>query len=229
MAYSYSSPLTYGPNNPVAYEGMEYKAQKPSSVPTAVVGTLVGAGAGFYMGNKTNPYLSKDGSISDTFAKKAYETFVNKGNDSSKKIYNQNNDILKTIDGIKTPEELRALFNKNTDAVSKICEELKHTPEEFINGITQDNLSANKKTIKDRLTATNDNQIQSMKNWIQASWDKAEKKFKKVDTVKQDVYDSIQDATKGMKTKAIIKYAAIAGLVGGTVSYAAHKLFANKS
>ena len=68
-----------------------------------------------------------------------------------------------------------------------------------------------------------------MKNWIQASWDKTENKFKKVDTVKQEVFDSIQDATKGMKTKAIIKYMAIAGLIGGAVSYVAHKLFANKA
>ena len=89
MTYSYSSPLTYGPNNPVAYEGMEYKPQKPSSIPTAIVGTLVGGGVGAYLGNKTNPYLSKDGSIPDNFAKKAYETFANKNDDSAKKIYNQ--------------------------------------------------------------------------------------------------------------------------------------------
>ena len=229
MAYSYSTPLTYGPNNPVAYEGMEYKAQKPSSIPTAIVGTLVGAGAGAYLGNKTNPYLSKDGSVPDSFAKKAYETFVDKNDDSAKKIYNQSKEILKKIDGIKSPEDLKALFNNNAEAVDKMCEELKHTKDEFINGVTQDNLSANKKTIKERLNAINDNQIQSMKNWIQASWDKTENKFKKVDTVKQEVFDSIQDATKGMKTKAIIKYTAIAGLIGGTVSYVAHKLFANKA
>ena len=74
-----------------------------------------------------------------------------------------------------------------------------------------------------------ENQIQSMKNWIQASWDKTAKKFKEVDTVKKEVFESIKDATKGMKTKAIIKYTAIAAAIGGTLAYVAHKLFANKA
>jgi len=208
---------------------MEYKPQKPSSVPTAILGTLVGGGVGAYLGNKTNPYLSKDGSIPDSFARKAYENFVNKNDDSVKKIYNQSQEILKKIDSIKSPEELKSLFNSNSEAVTKMCEELKHTPDEFINGVTQDNLAANKKTIKERLNAINDNQYQSMKNWIQASWDKTANKFKKVDTVKQEVFDSIKDATKGMKTKAIIKYTAIAAAIGGTLAYVAHKLFSNKA
>ena len=229
MTYSYSSPMTYGPNQPVTYEGMEYKPQKPSSVPTAIVGALTGAGVGFYLGNKTNPYMTKDGNVTDSFAKNAYEKFVNKNDDSAKKIYNQSQEILKKIDGIKSPEELKALFNNNKEAVEKMCEELKHTTEEFINGVTQDNLGANKKSIKERLNAINENQYQSMKNWIQASWDKTSKKFKKVDNVKQEVFDSIKDSTKGMKTKAIIKYMAIATAIGGVGAYVAHKLFARES
>ena len=43
------------------------------------------------------------------------------------------------------------------------------------------------------------------------------------------VLKDLKEATKGMKTKTIIKYAAIASLIGGTISYVAHKLFANKT
>lgn len=225
MTYSYQAPLTYGPQqNGVYYDGMTY--QKTSAAPVATIGgVLVGGGVGAYLGNKKNPYITKNGEISDTFAKSAYEKYVNKATDAGKEAYNGGLEILKKIDGVKSPEDLKALFDANKDAASDICTELKQTPEEFLNNVSQDNLSANKKTIKEKINAGNNTRYQDMKNQIQACWDKDKKKFVKNDNVKDDVFKAIKKSTGGIKSKIIMKYAAIGGAIAGVTGFVLGKLF----
>lgn len=223
MTYSYQGPLTYGPQqNGVYYDGMTY--QKPSSAPATIGGLVVGGGVGAYLGNKKNPYM-KNGEVSDTFAKSAYEKYVNKASDAGKEAYNGGLEILKKIDNIKNPEELKTLMNVNKDAAIDICTELKQTPEEFLNNISQENLQANKKIIKEKINAGNNTRYQDMKNQIQACWDKDKKKFVKNDNVKEDVYKAIKKSTSGIKNKIIMKYAAIGGAIAGAVGFVLSKLF----
>ena len=73
----------------------------------------------------------------------------------------------------------------------------------------------------------NKHELQSMKNWIQACWDKTKKEFKKSTDVTQDAFDAINEATKGYKNKLIGKYALIGGLGAAFVSFLAYQIIKN--
>lgn len=224
MTYSYSSPLTYGPQqNGVYYESMEYK--KPSAVPATIGGMAIGGITGAIIGNRKNPYMTKSGEVLDSFAKTAYEKYVSTATDAGKEAYEGSQNILKKIDTVKSPEELKTLLDSNKEAAKEICTELKQTPEEFVEKVTQDNLGKNKTTIKEKITAGNNMRYQDMKNQIQACWDKDKKKFVKNDNVKEDVYKAIKKSTNGIKGKIIAKYAAIGAAIAGAVGFIAAKLF----
>ncbi len=227
MTYSYSSPLTYGQQDPTMYDGMTYK--KPSSIPYAAGGLVLGAAAGGFAGSKINPFVSKDGKASDTFAKSVHDKVIETAADAEKNSYKQGQEILKQIDKISTPEELKNLADTNKEAMKNVCTELGQTPEEFLQNVTEENLSANKKTIKEKINAGNNTRYQDIKNKIQACWNKESKKFEKADSVKQEVFDAIKDSTKGVKGKLIAKYAAIAGAATGAAAFVAHKIFTNKN
>ena len=96
MTYSYSSPLTYGPQTGgVYYDDTVYK--KPSAVPAAIGGVIVGGIGGAVLGNRKNPYITKSGDVVDTFAKSAYEKYVNTAADAGKEAYEGGLNILKKI------------------------------------------------------------------------------------------------------------------------------------
>lgn len=224
MTYSYSTPLTYGPQqNVVHYEGTTHT--KPSALPATMGSLLVGGGIGAAIASCKTPYLTKSGEISDTFARTTFENYINRTAESGKEAYEGCLNILKKIDNIKNPEELKALMDANKEAGKEICNEMKQTPEEFLSNITKENLNENKKVIKDKITATNNSRYQNIKNQIQACWDKENKKFIKKDTVKEEVYQTIKNSTTKMKGKVIAKYAAIGAGIGGVLGFAATKLF----
>lgn len=224
MTYSYQSgPLTYGPQqNGAYYDGVTY--QKPSAMPVAIGGAVVGGGIGAYLGNKKNPYITKNGEIADTFAKNAYEKYINGTTGAGKEAYNGSLEILKKIDNIKTTDELKNLLNANKEAANDICAELKQTPDEFLSKVSQDNLNANKKVIKEKINAGNNTRFQDMKNQIQACWDKDKKKFVKNDNVKDDVFKAIKKSTSGVKNKIIAKYAAIGAAIAGVTGFIIGKI-----
>lgn len=238
MVNFYASPLTYGQTNgPLTYDDMggqinpsyPVSMQRSSSIPAATGGVLLGAAGGTILGFRKNPNISKSGEISDTFAKKAYERYVKKVPDAGKEAYNQGLEILKKLDKIKTPDELRALVSANPEAAELMCAELNNNPEEFINNITQKNLNANKKAIKEKLNAGNRTRYQNMKNLIQSCWNKDKKKLEKPEGMEKDLFKAIKKASKSGKGKIIAKYAAITAAIGGTIGFIAHKLFSAKN
>ncbi len=221
-SYSYSAPLTYGPQqNGVYYDGMTY--QKPSAAPFAIGGAVIGSGVGAFIGSKKKSDISKNGEVTDTFAKSVYEKYVDKVADAGKESYNGGKDILKKIDNVKTPEELKTLFDANKEAAVDMCTELKQTPDEFLNNVSKDNLKANKKTIKEKLTAGNNTRYQNMKNQIQACWDKDKKKFVKNENVNEELLKILKKSTSGAKN--ILKGAAIGGAIAGVAGFILGKLF----
>ncbi len=228
MTYSYpSGPLTYGYEQPAMYDGMTKK--QPSSIPYGAGGLVLGAAAGGFAGSKINPFVSKDGKATDSFTRKVFNNAIEKAPDAEKNAYKQGLELLKGIDKVSNPAELKTLADTNKEAMNKVCAELGHTPEEFLQNVTKENLSANKDAIKAKIKAGNDTRYQDMKNKIQACWNKEGKKFEKADSVSQEVFDSIKDSMKGVKGKMIAKYAAIAGVITGVGAFAAHKIFANKN
>lgn len=216
MTYSYSV------TNPTGYRDVS-KVKNKSSLPAAASGLVAGGAIGAFAGFKKNSITDKVG-IKDSFAKKVEERLLNESGESAKKIHNQEADIIKTINKVKSPEELRALFAENKDAAKEICKSLKQTPDEFLQTITSDNLKQNKETIKNWFIGEHNNRFQSLKNQIQFCWDKEEKKFTQSPNVKNNVYDAIIKTQKSIKKVSIIKYGTIGAAIGAAVGFIISKL-----
>lgn len=226
MTYSYNSAMPMNYNMP--YGNQEVYIQnspKKDSATGAVIGTAVaGAATGGLIGYIKNPLVSKNGIATDTFAKNVYETFIKKGTNPLKADYEQSLEILNKIDKAKTVSDLKNLFNNNKDAAKNICDNLKMTVDDFFKNINETNLSQNKDIIKENIKISNKMKFQNIKNDIQACWKQKAKTFEKAGNVSQEIYDSIKEASKGVKTKTILKYAAIAGAIGGVLGFIGHKV-----
>lgn len=227
MVNSMSGPLTYGTQEPLVYENMT--PAKPSSIPYAIGGVAAGGAIGAFAGSRINPYISKSGDIKDAFVKSTFENYIDKAPDTEKNAYKEAKDMLKQIDKVKTADDLKTLAGNHNEAMKAVCADLGQTPDEFLENVTEENLAANKKTIKEKLNAGESTRLQNMKNKIQACWDKDGRKFKKADSVSQEVFDAVQKATNGAKIKIIAKYAAIAAAIGGAGTYITHKIMTNKN
>ncbi len=219
-------PIVYSAQN----QGNNYniEVKNKSSKPYAVGGLVAGAIGGAALGAYKNPFVDKAGEATDTFAKSVYEKYADKADDSVKKTYSEGNEILKKLDSIKTPEELRSLFNENKNAAENICRETGQTYNAFLDGINQENLAANKETIKEQLEAGNKMRYGDMKNKIKGLWNKEKKQFIEPTSGDRSVYNAIVEAKKGVKAKFIAKYAAIGAVVTGAVAFIAHKIISAK-
>ena len=216
MTYSYSV------TNPAGYQDVS-KVKQKSSLPAAAGGLIAGGAIGAFAGFKKNSVIDKNG-IKDSFAKKVEERLINEAGETAKNIHNQGNDIIKKIDKIKSPEDLKTLFGSNKDAVKDMCSKLKQTPEEFLQTITSDNLKQNKETIKNWFIAGRNNKFQAIKNKIQFCWDKDTKKFTQPKAIKDNVYNAIIKTQKSAKKVSTIKYGAIAAAIGAAVGFIISKL-----
>lgn len=238
MVNSYSTPVNYGypavtqipANNPEINANVK-QPKKKTSAPYTFGGLALGAGAGALIGYKTNPYITKKGDVVNSFAQKSFDLFINKNDDTAKKVYNETKNVLESLNCVKTPEDLRTLMNKNKEFFKDMCKELKQTPEQYIRTITEDNLKANTEAISARAKAMNNSKLQSFKNQIQACWDKTRKEFRKSSDVSQDAFDAIKKASSEGKNKLIAKYAIIGGIstaLVGFISYHAVKFIKNR-
>ncbi len=226
MTNPYSGPLTY-PTSPIATvpaQQVVVKEKKKTATPYVIGSLAVGAGGGALVGWKSNPYISKSGEVVDSFAKEAFEKYINKHDDSAKKIYTQSKKVLEEIKKVKTPEELKTLLNNNKDFATEILNDVNQNVDKYIETITEENLRSNKENIIQRTKSMNSHKIQSMKNWIQACWDKTKKEFNKGTGVTQDAFDAIKESTKIGKGKLMAKYAAIGGAVAALVSFVTYKI-----
>ena len=112
-----------------------------------------------------------------TFTKSVYEKHIEGADDAVKKAYKDGLNILNKIDKVNNVEELKKLFNENSDGAKGICSEIGQTPDEFLNNVTDKNLNENKKVIKDKINAGNNTRYRDIKNKIEACWDKDKKTF----------------------------------------------------
>ena len=228
MTNPYSGPLTY-PASPIATvpaQQVVVQEKKKTAAPYVIGGLAVGAGTGALVGWKSNPYISKSGEVVDSFAREAFEKYVNKHDDNAKKIYTQSKKVLEEIKNVKTPEGLKTLLDNNKEFATELCKEIEtsQTPDKYIKTITQDNLRSNKEDIIQRTKSMNNHKIQSMKNWIQACYDSVQNKFQKVPEVTQEAFDAIEKAAKGGNGKRILKIAGAAGVAGAVIGWCIHKL-----
>ena len=240
MVYSYSNPVTYGPQQPLSYDGIpnypkvqvqeqvaEYRPAAPSSVPAGCAGAVLGAGIGCISGIRKNPYI-EGSNVNDKFAVKAYEKNLKNLEEPAQNAYRQGNVILKKLDGVKNVEELKVLFNENPEAAKEVCSALGKTHEEFLNSVSEKNLSKNKRAIAKKLESANETRFQDMKNQILKAWDSKANKFVKPDGMDENLFKAIKKSTYGMKALTILKRTAIGGAIAGALAFVAHKIYTHK-
>lgn len=223
MTYSYSGPLTYGPQDPSMMHS-EMAEKKPSSVPYGIGGAVAGVAVGGFIAGKKNPFVSKDGVANDSFTRSVLEKSIAAAPETDKKVYDQSKNILKGIEKVKTVAELQTMFNENKDAVNKVMGDTTS----FLQNVTEQNLETNKAAIKNKFIAEEKTLLQDVKNKIQSCWKLDSKKFEKADSVTQEFFDAIKKSTNGVKAKMIAKYAAIAGASAGIAGFVAHKLLSGR-
>lgn len=234
MSYSYSTPLSYGPNQPLSYSnkptvqydasGRPYPMVKVSSIPAAMSGAGLGLiGGGIAGALKKNPYIV-NGLPTDNFAVLAYEKYLKKAPDIERKAYYQSNEVIKQLDSIKTTDELKTLINNNPEASKELSTALNKTTEAYLSTVSDTNLAANKEVIKNKLEAANKTRYQNMKNEISRAWNNEKKTFVKPNNMDNAVFKAIKRTTGKARAEFITKYALIAGAITGVAAFTIHKI-----
>lgn len=229
MTYSYSSPVSYGPQQNDVYYTNTMPKKHFSAGNAMTTGVVLGGLAGTVVGATKKNYVNKDGSFSDSFVKSTFENYINNSEESSKKAYTEGLEILKKIDSVKTPEELKALFDANPEAAEEIFNELKQTPDDFLNKIRKGNLNRNKKAIKSKINAGNNTRYQDIKNQIELCWDTNKKKFVKDENVEEAVFNAINKSKSKIQWRTIGKFAALGAVAAGLAGFVFAKIFNKQS
>ena len=205
-------------NYPNHYAQQKEQQNRKSYTPAAIL--LAGVGGGVVGYCKSKHPISKDGKVSDNFAKEVLEKHVKKnGTEQEKRIYEQSRNILKKIGKIKTVGHFKELVENNRKVFSS--EQLGIDIEKYMNSVSKTNLKENKDTIKRIAEGNNMAKIQTIKNQALQCWDKDKKSFKKSDNVDSKLFDIINKTKSKNQWKKAIKYGGIAaGVMGAlTVSY----------
>lgn len=236
MSYSYSTPLSYGTQTPLSYEEqpqmdqqVQVYGQKRSSLPAACAGAGLGLITGTVIGINKKPYI-KNGVPTDTFTKTVYDKYVNKlAPETERTSYGQYKEVINKIDKISSVDDLKSLMTNNPEAAKEIETTLSgKTIDEYLNGVKDKNLNSAKKAIKKKLEAANNVRYEGIKTQITDAWNSDKKKFVKPDAMDKKMFKAIKSAAAKIKAVCTAKTAAIAGLIGGVIGFAGHKIISHK-
>lgn len=204
------------------------QGQKKSSSQAAFTGAGIGLVGGAIAGAcKKNPYMI-NGIPSNTFAKHAYERYLKHAPEVERNGYAQCNEVLNTIDKMKNTDELKTLLNNNPEASKEVSTALNKTTEEYISGVSDTNLGANKDMIKKKLGVANESRFQHMKNEISRAWNGEKRIFVKPDNMDQNTFRAIKRTAASVRAKFIATYAAIAAVAAGIITFAVHKIVTSR-
>lgn len=223
MTYSYSTP-SYVQNNPYGYQIAPYRAEKKSSMPAATAGAVAGLAGGAIVGaRKSTPYMVNGVPTTD-FVKLVYNKYLPKASEAEQLAHKQGNEIINKLNSIKTVDELKILLNNNAEASKEITETLHTSLDEYLNSVSDKNLTSNKDLIKQKMELSEKLRLENFKNKITQAWDAEKKAFAKPDNMDDAVFKAIKDTTGKAKTKFIAKYAAATAAIAGAVTYILHKI-----
>lgn len=217
MTMPYQMPVAY---NQVGLVQPTAQKQKDPAIKAGIAGASIGAVAGTVEGFRTNPYIGQN---SENFAKKVYEIWINKTDDGMKEIHNQGKKILNKIKRIKTTADLRALFDSNKEIATKYCESLDISVDDLFKSMSERTLKDNKEEVVTWIKNNAKERLLPIKNWIDKSYDQAQKTFTQLPEMSQEIFDSIQTASKTGKGLQVIKKAGIFGAIGAVAGFALYK------
>ena len=191
---------------------------------SGVTGMLGGGAIGYFK----NRYPVKNGTVSDTFAKIAFNNYIDKGlSGDDKEFFKQLGNIKRKLDKIKTPEEFKKLLNDNRAVTDKIYNGV--PLDTVCESVTSESISGKISALKTNLESAYNNNLQNMKDTVKMCWDTDKKKFVKPDTLTNNkIFEAIKSTKNSIQWKSALKYGGIgAGILGGLAL--AYKLLTNSS
>lgn len=209
-----------------AYPQMDYNQgymqpqQKRSSGLGSVVGmSLVGGavgGAVGYLRGKNN--ISKNGEVSDTFAKQAFENNVDKNwTKSDKKYFKNMKEFIEKLDKAKDVEGLKKVLKDYKSVFDSKLVSL----ETFMTSLSPKNFKETKKVLKAQMEKKIMLGQQTFKNLAEKCWDKENKCFTKPDGLSEKIFNVIKNTKTQGQWKKALKYGGVtAGVMGAlTLGY----------
>ena len=208
MSYSYQSGGYPQAQIPGAYYNGAQKQKTGSGFAGTVIGgTAIGAATSAGIAAFQNPYVNKNGEVSDMFVKRVYEKTMENASEETKNLYKQRNNVLKKIDGVNSAEKLKSLLQDNEAIFKDMTDFTQNSKESYLNGITEGNFKEAKFEIKGKIEADETFNLKSMKRNITSCWDKNTKKFVQAEGIEDHIFKNIEASKSGMKMKNIGKSA----------------------
>ncbi len=193
--------------------------QKPNVIGSVLgasaVGFVAGTGVGATIDYLKNKKPVKNGTVSENFAKRAFDKYINNGlSEDGKNFFKQVKELWTKLDKVKTPDEFKSLLKNNELLAKKLYNGV--SIDTVFDTLNKDNLSSKIKTLKNSLESTYNNQIQNIKDSIIKCWDSKAKKFVKPDDFKNiKLFNAIKSAKSSVNWKKVIKEGGITAAVAG--------------
>ncbi len=183
---------------------------------------VFGAATLGFIGGGTCGYLKhrrpvKNGEVTDTFVKKAFDRYIDKGVEQHQKnFFIQAKNVLNRLDGVDTPERLKTLLNDNNAVKEKVSTAF--NVDEACSILQSSNLSTYKDRLKEVILSNFNKEKETVRNAISSCWDGEKKKLVKVDEVSEKLFNAIKSTASRLKWNKALKYGGIgAAIVGGLV------------
>ena len=206
-----------------------YLQQRNSGAPVLGLATVGLVGGGTYGYLKNRYPVAKDGTVSDSFAKRAFENHVEKNYSKSQKtLHKQVKDFLKKADNINTVEDFKKFLNSNKELAESCAEGIGTEKESFINSMTSSDFAKTKKALKDKFNAVINYNVEHFKNFTKTCWDSEKKKFVKASAVSEKVFNVIKNTKSNNQFKQALKYGGIGAGIAGLLA-AGYNMLVNRN
>lgn len=216
-----TNPYSMGANPQMDYsQGYVQPQQKLSGGFGSVVGmSLVGGAVGGTVGYlKGRNNIGKNGEVSDTFAKQAFENNINKNwTKADKKYFKNMKEFIEKLDKAKDVDGLKKILKDYKSVFDSKLVSL----ETFMTSLSPKNFKETKKVLKEQMEKKIMLGQQTFKNLAEKCWDKENKCFTKPEGLSDKIFNVIKNTkTQGQWKKALKYGGATAGVMGAlTLGY----------
>ena len=203
---------------------------KQSGAPILGLATLGFIGGGT-MGYFKNRYpVDKNGVVSDTFAKNAFENHVKKNfTDENKKIYEQTKKFIKKVDSISCVEDFKKFLKSNKELTESCAKGVNTSVDDYIESMTSSNFKNIKNSLKEYFQKQNNMNIEKFKTFTEKSWDKESKKFVKESGISDKILNILKNTTSNHQWKKTFKYGGIGAGICGALAIGYNLLMGNNN